>query len=204
MRHAKVLGLAAVATFALMAVGDAGVASATQICKRVESGGDGKCRNGSLEKELAKGESFTATSTDLVLTSPTTSVACSSSSITARLTSKNAIALLRGKITALSFTGCETGGGTPCVVGVANLPYETVFHKTDILVFDKVGGVVFRLNCGFLASCEFEAREQLIELEGGRLVASREIPYARQGTFCPVAPRLDATYSPLRGVTLLR
>lgn len=193
---------AAVVALVLAVLAGSGVAAATQICESVGSGGDGRCPDGSAEELLAKGKSFRASSTDVVLTSLTTEVTCSTSSITVRLTSKNGVKLLRGKIPALSFTGCETGGGTPCAVTMVNLPFETVFQRTDILVFDEAG-VVFRLNCGFLVSCEFEAREQLIELEDGLLVASREIPYGRTGAFCPFAARLDATYSPDGGVTLL-
>jgi len=200
MKYSKVLGLAAVAACALLAFAGAGAASATQICKRAEGGGDGKCRNGSSEKELAKGESFTATSTDLVLTSPTTEVACSSSSMTLRMTTENAISLIRGKVTALSFADCSTNGGTPCVSTVANLPYDAVLHRTDVILFDKAGGVSIEFECGYLESCEFTVQVQLIAAAGDLLVASGEIPSTAKG-FCPVAARLDATYSARSGIT---
>lgn len=200
MKYAKLLSLAAVAAFALMALAGAEIAAATQICKRVESGGEGKCRNGSFEKELAKGESFTASSIDLVLTGLTTYVTCPSSSVTLKMTSKNSIPLIKGKITALSFTDCKTSGGTGCVATAANLPYEVVLHKEDVIVFDEAG-VVFKLHCGYLVSCELTAREQLLGVEGDLVVASEERPLSKKG-FCPVVPRLDASYSTGSKITL--
>ena len=194
MRYPKVLGLAAVAALALLALAAPGAASTTQICKRAEGGGDGKCRNGSSERELAKGESFTATSTDLVLTSPSTDVACATSSVTLKMASRNTASLIRSKVTALSFVGCRTSGGTPCVTTVANLPYDAALHRSDILFFDKAGGVAIHLSCGYLVSCEFTVHEQLLALEGNLLVASSERPTTARG-FCPVAARFDATYS---------
>ncbi len=191
---------AAVVALVLAVLAGSGVAAATQICEPAGSGGDGRCPNGSAEALLPKGASFKAESTDVVLTSLTAEVSCSTSTLAARLTSENGIPLLKGKITALSFAGCETAGATPCEVTVANLPYETVFHKTDIIVFDDAGEVI-RLNCGFLVSCEFEAQEHLLEPEGDLLAASEERPYAKRGAFCPVGSRLDATYAPLRELT---
>jgi hypothetical protein len=193
---------AVVLALALVALVGSGAASATQACKRVEGGGDGKCPGAQSEKELAKGQSFRATSTDLVLTSPTTDVACAGSSLRVRMTSPNGIKLLRGKVPALTFSGCKTSGGTPCTTSVANLPYETVLQKRDILFFDPAG-VVIGLNCGLLISCEFVAREQLLEAAGNLLVASGERPLARKGAFCPIAPRLDASYRALPGFTFV-
>ena len=199
MRHSKVVGLVVVGAFVVMAlVGEESV-SATQICKRVKGGGDGKCPNGSFEKELAKGESFTASSTDLVLTSAITNVACSSSAVTLRMTSRNSISLIKGLVTALSFTDCRTTGGTGCITTLANLPYEAVVHREDVIVSDAAG-VVIDVRCGFLVSCEFTAQEQLLSVEGDLLVASEERPLAKKG-FCPVVPRLDASYSTRSKIT---
>jgi hypothetical protein len=198
----KPLGIAAIAALALLALAGPGAASAAQICKQVPSGGDGQCPGRAAEKQIAKGESFEVSATDAVLTSPVTDISCANSSVRVRMTSENGISTLEGKITALSFDGCETAGGTACTVTLGNLPFETVFHLADVLVFDEAG-ILFRINCGFLVSCEIEGREQLIELEAGVLVASDERPYAKRGAFCPSVPRFDATYSPPSGLTLL-
>ncbi len=193
MKFEKALGLAAVAAFIVVALAIAGTAAATQICRPVESGGDGKCPDGSLEKELAKGESFTATSTDLVLTGQTSSVSCSSSTARLRMISENSISLVEGLITALSYTDCKTSGGTACTTTVTGLPYEAVVHPPDVIVSDPQG-IVVGFKCGFLVRCELKTREQLLEVEGNQLVASSERPSSKKG-FCPLVPRLDATYT---------
>lgn len=193
MRYEKRLGLAAFAVFALLALAGPGGAPATQICEQAQSGGDGKCPNGSSERELAKGESFTLAASDLVLTSPNTYVSCSNSSIRLKMTSKNSISLVRGVITALSFDGCETSGGTACETSVANLPYDAVVHPPDVIVSDE-DGMPIQLNCGFLVSCELIGEEHLLEVEDDQIVASAERPAAKKG-LCPAWPRLDATYS---------
>jgi hypothetical protein len=193
MNHGKSLGLGVLAALVLMAFASAWVAAATQVCKQVGSGGDGKCLGGAAERELAKGESFTASSTDVVLTSPTTYVSCESSSITLRMISRNSILLIKGLMTDLSFDGCETSGGTTCVTSVANLPYEAVVQNQDVIVSDAAN-IPMRLDCGFLVSCELIAREQLLAIEGDLMVASTERPLARKGA-CPVWPRFDASYS---------
>lgn len=193
---------AVVLALAAIALAGPGTAAASEICKQAAGGGDGRCPDRTAEKQIAKGESFEVSATDAVLTSPVTEISCADSSLRVRMTSRNGIPTLEGKVTALSFDGCETAGGTACTVTLGNLPFETVFHRTDILVFDEAG-ILFRINCGFLVSCEIEGREQLIELEDGLLVASGERPYAKRGAFCPFAPRFDATYSPPNGLTLL-
>jgi hypothetical protein len=193
MRHAKVRALAAVATFALIALAAAEGAPATQICERVGSGGDGRCPGGSAERELAKGGSFTVSSTDAILTSATSEVSCSSSSVRLKMTSRNGISLVKGKVPALSFDGCETAGGTSCNVTFANLPYEAVLHPPDVLVSDPVG-IAIHLDCGFLVSCQFTAQEQLLAVEGDLVVAAGDRAATVEG-LCPVAARLDATYS---------
>ena len=192
MTFMRVLGLVVAA---VLLMGLAGTASATQVCKQVQSGGDGKCPGGPSERELAKGESITAAATDVVLTSLSSSVFCSRSSVRVQLASKNSISLLKGKVTALSFTDCATSGGTPCTVSVANLPYEVVLHKTDLLFFDGTGGVEMRVSCGYLVRCEFTVQEQLLEVEGDVLVADKERPATKKGLLCPLVPRLDATYT---------
>lgn len=200
MKFTKGLGLAAVAAIALMGLAHAEMASATQVCKQVQSGGDGKCPGGSSEKELTKGEALTASATDLVLTGLSSSVSCARSSVTLRMASENSISLIKGKVTALSFDDCATVAGTPCVATVANLPYDVVLHDTDLLFFDKAGGVSLQLECGYLVSCEFTVQEQLLEVEGNLLVAVDERPATKKG-LCPLVPRLDATYSAGSGIT---
>jgi hypothetical protein len=193
---------AAVVVLALAALAGTQVASATQICKPVKTGGDGKCPNGSLEKELAKGESFTVTSTDVVLTSASTSVTCSRSSVGLKMTSENAISLIRGRVTALSFANCKTAGGTECTTAVSNLPYKVGYHNEDIIVYDEAG-IVIEVHCGFLISCELTAQEQLLSNKENLLLASAEEP-GTEGAFCPIAPRFDASYSPRSEFTFRR
>ncbi len=184
---------------ALVLLVGSGLGSATQICQRVEDGGDGKCPNGTFEQELAEGASFRAVSTDVVLTSPAMDITCARSSLRVRMTSPNSIKLLRGKITALSFSDCRTSGGTRCSTSLANMPYEAVLQNRDILFFDP-DDIVISLNCGFLVNCELVGEEQLLAAEEDLLVASAERPAAKRG-WCPPVPRIDASYRALPAFT---
>jgi len=108
------------------------------------------------------------------------------------------------EVTALSFTGCKTSGGTNCTATVVNLPYSghltgtvdgyyNTFHET---ITDPVGAGE-QLACGFLINCTLTSKE--LTIHGTDDPPETEIyaenTLSRSGGLCPATAQWDATYA---------
>jgi hypothetical protein len=112
MKYAKMLGLAALAALAVMAVVGAGTASA-KVCSTTGTGtacagSHGKVETGNIEASLNAG---TAT-----LVSGFVTVNCSESTAAGALAGGGS-SPATGTLTSLTFSKCETSGGSACTAG---------------------------------------------------------------------------------------
>jgi hypothetical protein len=128
MRSIKKLSLAAAAVMAVMAFAGAGAASATTICSANNTGSPGAaCSTGGWKygTDINATDLLTGalrSGTTAVLTSPSGTVTCTGSNVTAGIRSDGT----SGSISGLTFTGCDTKVGIftfSCTVTVNSLPY---------------------------------------------------------------------------------
>jgi hypothetical protein len=139
MKYLKMLGLAAVAALALMAVMGAGTASA-KVCSN--SGAGASCGTGHGNEYTG---AVTATTTEAKLTSGFINVTChshASGSITNSATGT-------GSISELSFTGCVDNFGRTCTAATTGRPYHA-----SVVVSTKPNGTMTVSNVAGEFTCK--------------------------------------------------
>lgn len=219
MKYLKVLGLAAVAAMAVTAFVGAGTASAaTKLCatstKKPEVTANGCPTNKEEPAKNASGKvHIEAESTEALLTTSITNVTCDVSKVTieANSATNEGNTSITGEVTSLSFSSCETSGGTECTVTVKNLPYEghllgTTGGNTNLstlTVTDAVGAGA-QVVCGFLINCTFTTKEASLAGTNGSPTTFKasKVLLAREGGFCPATAEWDATYKVVTPVGL--
>jgi hypothetical protein len=206
VRYVKVLMLAAVAATAIMAFG-ASSASATALCT-VNAGTH--CPAESMEPSGTDIHTVLAPGTSATLTSSLVDVHCTTSTVTGETENTGGTEeLLLGEITALSFSGCKTTGGTNCTVTVVGVS-STITPTATVEATDHEGNGIMEIDpeegktapgakvvCGLFINCTFESPEGfLLDMEGGAPahVTASEEELDRSGGICPATASWDATY----------
>jgi hypothetical protein len=197
MRYIKVLGLAAVAAMALMAVIGAGTASATTICA---TGGSPEAGCGAGKGEYSG--TVVGTSTNATLSTDLANVICSHSETTLTPASSTGAPTIGGVVDSLTFTGCETEvTHTPCKVTVRNLPYnaslEALSTGTTLTVEDSEGAGA-NVVCTGVIECEFLTPKATLKVENGSPTVAKAESVSlshEKGLLCPSRATWSATYS---------
>jgi hypothetical protein len=192
MKYIKMLGIAALAALAVMAVVGTGTAAAnTKVCK-----------NAAGTECYAAGTKISATSTHAVLTTNLTNVTCTSSTVGGLLTNTSG----HGEITSFTFSGCiATSNGSACTVKTLNLPYTATATseggKDVLTVSPKAGGgnPGAQVSCpGAFIECTFTTPHIVLDVsdstQPAQIHAVKE-PLNRSGGFCPSESFWDATYN---------
>ncbi len=201
MKYAKMLGLAAIAALALMAVAGAGTASATVLCKEKPNASN-QCPAG---KDYAAGTVLKATAASAFLDTSLVDVTCHSEVEAKTTTTGGAAATVLGTIENLTFTGCETEGGSECEVEVENLPYKAEIHNTAtvgnglLTVTGHSGEPSAQVVCFGFLDCTFGNTKFELPVDGGNpaKVTANAVKLAiKEGGFlCPSEAKWTATYT---------
>jgi hypothetical protein len=186
MKHIKMLGLAALAAFALTAVAGAGTASAGAI---VCGNSSNPCTN-----ILGKGTKIASqlkTGTVATLTS-STEVTCKKSSVGGVLTNGEG----HGEITTFTFGECHTTSGDKCTVTAVNLPYTATATTGALDVTGKSGNPGATVDCGSFINCTFTVSSITLGVTNGEpaYISANKEPLNGSGFFCPSSAAWDATY----------
>jgi hypothetical protein len=210
MKHLKIVGIAAVAAMAFMAVIGAGTASAanTTLCKVEES----PCK---AENHYAIGTAISSTSSNATLTSNLGSVVCTKSSVGGKTTTTGSSKTdVEGKIESLSFTGCELttpffGTKHACTVTSINTPYKAVITNnggtkgTLTVSSGGTGDPGAKVDCGqSVLRCQFTAKSLVLDALSttatmAAMITAEAEPLERtvyEGGICPSESKWDATY----------
>jgi hypothetical protein len=165
MKQLKMLGVAAVAALALMAV----IGSATASAKVCSTAGTGTACGASDGNEYTG--AFSATATNATLTSGFVTVSCTDSVATGDITNS---ATGAGTITGLTFSGCThnlgSGGCTASTTASTTAPWAaTVTHTTGTNGTLAVKTVTGEFTCTILGSavkCIYKAGEATAVVTG--------------------------------------
>jgi|SRR5215203_142017 len=200
MKYIKMLGIAVLASLAVMAVAGVGTAAAgTKVCK------DAACT--SEYPAGTKISSSLVTGTHATLTTNLTNVTCKKSTVSGVLTGPNngvvpAIPSGHGEITGFTFSECTaTSNGSACTVSTINLNYTaTAVAGPGLTVTPKTvganpGATVVCPNA--LINCTFTTKHILLDVTNGgpATVHAVKEPLERSGGFCPSESFWDATYT---------
>lgn len=201
MKHVKMLGLAAVAAMALMAVVGAGTASATELCSTNTS----PC-TGTMYPSGTKIESKLKAGATALLTNNITNVTCKKSTVTGSTTSTgSSTETVLGTISALTFTECTNSFGENCTASAINLPYKGEIHTTEAasngngkltVSSSGKGNPGATVVCGALINCTFTTALATLHVAGGNpaVATASKISLLRSGGFCPKEAFWDAEY----------
>jgi hypothetical protein len=156
-----------------------------------------------LANQYPANTSFTAGSTNAVLSTSSGNVTCTSSSTTVKNTAQNGSPNpLPGSVTALSFSGCKLGT-TNCTVTAQNIPYDAsnvaigssgngTLNVDDSGTTDPSASVV----CGFFINCTFGKPTVSGAVTGGNPASvSFNTTLNRTGGICPSTATWTATYT---------
>jgi len=201
MKHLKVLGLAAVAAMALMAIVGAGTASASELCSTntAPCTGTKYGQDTTISAQLKSG-------TVAFLTNSISNVACKKSTVLITTTNAGTTGEpVKGQAPSpngLTFSECSTASGTACTVTVQNLAYNgtlTATTKGNGTLTVQSGGSGdpgATVVCGFLINCTFSTASATLSFTGGSpaVAAANGISLSRSGGFCPSTSTWDAEY----------
>jgi len=201
MKNLKMLGLAAVAAMALMAMVGAGTASATELCSTNTSPCTGtKYLSGTtISAQLKAG-------TGAVLTNSISNVTCKKSTVDITTTSSGgsgvAVTGTAPKTTGLTFSECTNSFGETCTAEVVDLPYSGSVTATGkgngsmTVQADGSGNPGAKVVCGSLINCTFKTASATLTVTGGNpaIAAANAIELTREGGFCPTTSKWDAEY----------
>lgn len=195
MKHLKMLGLAITAAMAVMAFVGASSASANVLCKENVS----PCPAG---QTYGVGSKIVGKATDPLLTG-SIEVTCKTSETTVEVTNAGGAGNVTGKVTALNFKECNSGG-IGCTVTVNNIPYHAEVKGTgatgELTVTGIAGQPGAKVVCAFFLSCTFTAPKFELGIdEGAAGVASvtavnEELEKIAGGGICPEESFWDANY----------
>jgi hypothetical protein len=201
MTYLKMLGLAALGAMALTAVIGPGSASASVLCSTKSSPCTGTIYpNGQAIKMQLK------TGTVATLDTAVTDITCSTASIQGKITvAGTPFANATGEITMYAFAGCQTTGGTACILSISTkAPYHFAVDYTSggngtFTLEAGAGGQDPGLSfvCGPEFNCKFTNLLMSHSLTGGEpaTVVANKIPMARTGLSCPpLTPTWSAQY----------
>ena len=200
MKYLKMVGLAAVAAAALMAVVGAGTASATELCSTNTTPCTGtKYGTGTTLKASL------VTGTEAVLSTNLDTVKCAASTVEGKTTSAggSGATVVKGEIVSpsgLTFTSCKDSFGNTCEVKAVNLPYNAEVSgsgEAAELVVTSTAGAGATVKCGSIINCTFTTKSASLAVKGLATppVASAEgISLARTGGLCPSTSTWTAKY----------
>jgi hypothetical protein len=189
------LGLAAIAAVAAMAIIGVGTASATKLCKVNQA----TCteENTYLSGTEVKGASEGNAKLVGLNSKGETELTVECASTTTVTTSAESGSPLPGKVTALTFTGCNNS----CSVKVNGLPYEAQLAVGTVpngTLTVKNGSATLTCAFGFV-KCKVGAKELKLTVDGGNpakvlaVNAVMELEVQEAGT-CPAKADWNATY----------
>jgi hypothetical protein len=182
MKHAKMLGLAAVAALALMALVGAGTASATIVCSASGTGtacagSHGNQYTGPISAELTTGKSAQLVSGFITVT-------CTESTAGGSVTGSTGA----GSLTSLTFNSCTSGLGA-CTAKSTGTPWAAqATTGTAPNGTMKVNNVAGEFTCAG-ETCKYSAASATTEVKGGapaEIVATK-VPLSKaagSGPFC--------------------
>lgn len=193
MRAVKMLGLAAAAALAAMALLGAGSASATTLCSANEE----ECAS-----PLASGTVIKAESADVVFVTNLQNITCSGSKLEGKTTAASGEPLT-AQITGLTLTGCKTASGASCTHTTLSLPWAAAFEATGggngalTLSSGGSGNPGWTYVCGLVMNCTVSTPEATLSVEGGEPATLRaeEVELESSGGNCPAGQRVSATYT---------
>jgi len=198
MNKIKMIGLAVVAVFALMAtVGAASASAGATLCSTNTSPCTGT-QYGSGTKVTGQ----LAAGFDATLTTSIGNVTCLKSTVGGVLNNVEG----HGEITSLTFTECKLGT-TSCTVSAVNLPYTATAISTaatlgqgngDLTISAKAGGGTpgASVVCGSFINCTFSNGDIILKVIGGNpaILHAESVELSRSGGICPSTSKWDATY----------
>jgi hypothetical protein len=195
MRYLKMLGLAMISAFALMAIG-AGSASAVTLCKEAKT----PCPEAQRYPSSTTWHLTIKVTIHTQLTTSIGTVTCKKTTIHGGTTSTGTNPLL-GSITSVSDSEC-TLGSTPCTVTHQNLPYKgtvtagaTVGNGTVKAESGGVGKPQAKVECGSFINCTFGAPEVSFSVVGGNpAIATFSQSLEREGGLCPSTSTAETEY----------
>lgn len=209
MKFIKMLGLAAVAASALMALVGAGSASATALCSSAPSGSPLACPAGTA---LLKGTKILGTQTkNGVLTTSAGTITCKKSHFEDELTSEPATGkIVTDKTLALSFSECTTtiGGCTVKAVNVANggagfateIEYLSTTAPQGAFRIVHPTTTVELVNCflGVSAKCVYASEDtvkgSLLNGKEENLEVENAVVKSKSGGLCPAEGKETVGY----------
>jgi len=186
MKYLKMLGIAALASLAVMAVAGVGTAAAgTKVCK-----------NALGTECYPAGTKLSANSTHALLTTNLTNVTCKKSLVTGTMDGTTG----HGQVTGLTFGECvATSNGSACTVTAINLPYTATAIAGPALTLTPISGPMgATVVCpNALINCTFTSKHLILDVTNGApaTVHAKEEPLEREGGFCPSESKWDATYT---------
>jgi hypothetical protein len=198
MKHLKMLGIAAVAALALMAV----VGSATASAKICSSSGTGTSCGASDGNEFTG--AFSATATNATLTSGFVTVSCTDSVASGNILNSSTGA---GNITGLTFSGCSNNLGGGCEASTtasSGAPWTAgVAHTTGTNGTLTVSNVQGEFTCtifGGPVKCIYAATTAKAEVVGGTpaTVKATKVALAKQAgsnALCSTEGTWSGTYT---------
>jgi hypothetical protein len=200
MKHLKILGLAAVAALAVMALVGASSASANVLCKNNTST--------PCSSDYVAGETITGNSTNPTLTAEP-EIICATSQVVTKITKTGGSGInATGEVTALTFKECKVNSGifkgTACEVTSIRTPYHaevtsgTAPNGTLDVKSGGTGNPGAKVVCGGFLSCTFSNTLFSLPITGGNpatVTASKVNLTIESGGFgCPSTAAWDATY----------
>jgi hypothetical protein len=195
MKHIKMLGIAVVASLAVMGVAGVASASANAILCSTNTNPCTGTKYGSGTKISAQLKS----GTHATLTTSITNVTCTKSTVAGSTTNAEG----HGEISTFTFSGCTSSNGTACTVKAVNLNYTATAKASGggngtLTISPKAGGGKpgASVECGSLINCTFTVSSITLGVTGGNpatIVANNET-LERTGGLCPSTATWHATY----------
>ncbi|HVD38644.1 MAG TPA: hypothetical protein VNC15_07410 [Solirubrobacterales bacterium] len=207
MKHLKIIGLAAIAAMAFMAF--AASASADVLCKTAPNK-SGECET--AVGDYASGTVFTSESTNAKLTVEggiTSYVTCSKSNVSLKNTSTGSNTsgtAVAGEVTKVSWSGCQTAGGSSCNVSESSGYSGNVKATSDagagtVTVNGNATTTVDCTSFGFEFKCTYKPTSGGLDLTltGGNpasiTATSQPLTLEAGGFGCGSGAKWDATYT---------
>jgi len=193
MKHMKIFGLCLLGAVAAMALLGVGTASATKLCTENKS----PCPAGSTIKTGSAIKAQLVAGTKSVFTTSILTVECSESTIEGKTTSEGGGAgvAVKGEITAVVWSKCQTPGGGACTASPLGLPWLSEVTGTGgngTMTVNKAAG---KFSCG--VTCEYEASSVATSVTGGSpavIKASKASFNKKGGIFCPATATWSSEY----------
>jgi hypothetical protein len=206
MKYLKILGLVAIAAVPLNALLGTGTAFAgSDTCTALTS----PCPSGN--EYTGSVNSTLKTGTSAVITNSVDTITCTSSSINGENTvATNASGNSTGKITSVTFSGCQDQNREGCTLTAEHLPWHSEDTATEVsgkvngngvntISSGGTGGPQAKAVCGGFLSCTFGVESATVSVIGSSTAPSFKttgLALTRiSGFLCPSTANWDAEYT---------